>query len=71
MRRYTAQPFVPFIIDLADGRTFDAPHPEFVAVSPNGRELLFVPDDHGIHHFDMLLVAEIEIPATASTSQGS
>ncbi len=66
-----AQPFVPFIIHLADGRTFDVPHPEFVAVSPNGRELLFVADDQGIHQFDMLLVAEIEIPAPASRSQSS
>jgi len=24
-----AQPFRPFIIHLADGRTFDVPHPEF------------------------------------------
>ncbi len=66
-----AQPFVPFIIHLADGRTFDVPHPEFVAVSPKGRELLFVADDQGIHPFDKLLVAEIEIPAPASRSQGS
>ncbi len=60
-----AQPFVPFVIHLADGRKFDVRHPEFVAVAPNGRELLFVADDQGIHQFEMLLVAEIETPAPA------
>jgi hypothetical protein len=57
-----AQPFVPFVIHLADGRKFDVRHPEFAAVSPNGRELLSVADDQGIHQFEMLLVAEIETP---------
>jgi hypothetical protein len=62
-----AQPFRPFIIHLANGRTFDVPHPEFVAVA-RGRELLFIADDDGIHQFDMRLVAEIETPPPAATA---
>ena len=29
-RRLERQPFLPFTIFLADGRTFDIPHPEFL-----------------------------------------
>ena len=66
-----AQPFAPFVIHLADGRRFEVPHPEFVAVSPDGRELLFVADDQGIHQFEMLLVAEIETPPPGSSRSPS
>ena len=66
-----AQPFVPFVIHLADGRTFEVKHPEFAAVSPNGRELLFVADNQGIHQIEMLLVAEIQTPGPARLPGGS
>jgi hypothetical protein len=63
-----AQPFQPFILRLADGRSYQVNHPEFVAVSPNGRELLFVADDQGIHQIEMLLVLEIETPGQPTAS---
>ena len=32
-----ARPFVPFTLRLADGRSYDVPHPEFIAISRSGR----------------------------------
>ena len=61
----------PFLIRLADGRTYEVKHPEFVAVSPPGRELLFVGDDQGIHQIDMNLVSEIETPRQTVQTKGS
>ena len=37
----TKQPFRPFRIILADGRSFTIEHPEFVAMDPRGREVTF------------------------------
>jgi hypothetical protein len=62
-----AQPFVPFVVHLVDGRTFTVKQPEAVAVAGT-RELLFVGDDEGIHQLDMRLVAEIEKSAAAPQS---
>jgi hypothetical protein len=33
------QPFRPFKLVLADGRSFTIEHPEFAAMNPNGREI--------------------------------
>jgi len=59
------QPFWPFVIHLADGRTFPVRHPDFVAVT-HRLELFFVADDDGLHELDMNLVAEIETPDEAT-----
>ena len=37
-----AAPFKPFRLHLADQRTFDVPHPEFVAIQPAGRWIVVV-----------------------------
>ena len=43
-----AAPFKPFRLNLADGRSFDVPHPEFVAIKPHGRWIVVVtPDELG------------------------
>ena len=57
------QPFRPFTIRMADGRTFDVPHPDFVAQSPSGRTaIVFQPDD-SYSLLDLLLMTEIEVHA--------
>ena len=61
-----AQPFQPFTLHLADGRTFVVKHPDFIAVSPNGRETVFVGDDEGIHDIEMLMIVEVETPKARS-----
>jgi hypothetical protein len=37
-----AAPFRPFQLHLADQRTYDVPHPEFVAIQPAGRWIVVV-----------------------------
>jgi len=37
-----AAPFRPFRIHLADGRVLEVPHPEFVAIQPDGRWIVVV-----------------------------
>lgn len=39
-----AQPFVPFTIRLADGRSVPVPHPDFVALTPR-RVIVGAADD--------------------------
>jgi hypothetical protein len=63
----TAQPFRPFTVTLADGRSFRVTHPENVACSLNGREMALF-DEQGMHLLEMLLVAEIiRVPESAPT----
>lgn len=37
-----AAPFRPFRLNLVDNRSFDVPHPEFVAIQPFGRWIVVV-----------------------------
>ncbi len=39
-----SQPFVPFVIRLADGRSLPVPHPDFVALTPR-RVIVGATDD--------------------------
>jgi hypothetical protein len=62
-----ATPFRPFTIHMADGRTFDVPHPDFLSMSPSGRTVIIY---HGDEHFsilDLLLMTEIEMKSTSSS----
>ncbi|MGO9470311.1 MAG: hypothetical protein ACLQIB_05205 [Isosphaeraceae bacterium] len=67
-----AQPFRPFAIQMADGRTYVVRHPDFVAIpqTVRGREIVFFgegedPETPPIHHIDLGLVLEIIVPAPA------
>lgn len=55
-----AQPFRPFHVKLADGRTFRIDHPEFIAISPNGHEMVIY-DDEGMSLIEMLMVVEVRM----------
>jgi glutathione S-transferase len=59
------QPFRPFHVRLADGRSFEVSHPDFIAYAPNGREPT-IHDDEGVHLLEMGLAAEIHLPQTAT-----
>ncbi len=56
-----AQPFVPFVLRMADGREFTVNHPDFVARSPAGRSVT-VYDAGGVHILDARLIAELRHP---------
>jgi len=61
-RIHQASPFRPFTIHLADGRSFQIPHREFLSHSPSGRTVIVYDDNgDGFSVLDLLLVTELEI----------
>jgi hypothetical protein len=56
------QPFVPFLIHMADGSSFSVPHPDFISMHPTGR-LVFVHEPKGGSQvLDRLLMTRIAYP---------
>ncbi len=59
------RPFRPFTIRLADGRSFEVAHPEFVAMSPAGRTVIVFDsgDSSGEIYsiIDLLLMSELQV----------
>jgi hypothetical protein len=55
------QPFRPFTIHMADGRTFAVAHPDFVAQSPSGRTVIVIQPDESYSVLDLLLISELEV----------
>ncbi len=67
---YKAQPFRPFVIHLADGRSVPVHHREFIMAVPSGRTLLVVQPDDSLNIIDRLLVTDVEIkPARNGSSR--
>lgn len=55
------QPFRPFTIRMADGRSFDVSHPDFVAQSPSGRTVIVFQADESYSVLDLLLMTELQV----------
>lgn len=55
------QPFKPFTIRMADGRTFPVTHPDFVAPSPTGRTVIVYQPDDSFSVLDLLLMTELQV----------
>jgi hypothetical protein len=55
------QPFRPFTIHMADGRAFDVPHPDFVALSRTGQSVIVFQNDENYSVLDLLLMSEIQV----------
>ena len=55
------QPFEPFRVLVADGRSYDVRHPEMIAQSGTGRLISIGQEDHFVT-LDLLLVTGIERP---------
>jgi hypothetical protein len=60
--------FKPFTIRVADGRSFDVPNPEFVAVSPGQRTVVVLNARGDMSVLDALLITEIEFKPPAAAS---
>lgn len=58
---YSAQPFRPFVIHLADGRAIPVHHREFIMAAPSGRTLVVVQPDDSMNIIDLLLVTDLEL----------
>ncbi len=56
-----AQPFRPYRIHMADGRSLDVHHPDFVARSPAGRTIVVYKADETSEIVDLLLVTSLEV----------
>lgn len=66
-----AQPFVPFTLHLADGRSYRIEHPDFISSHPQGRTIIvYKPGENGdLEILDLLLVVGIEVHKSASTER--
>jgi hypothetical protein len=62
------QPFRPFTIHLADGRTLTVPHRDFVSQSPGGRTIIVYRSDDSFSIVDLYLVTELEVQTQADSS---
>jgi len=58
---YRAQPFVPFVIRLADGRQVRVEHPELIALSPTGRSAVVYGKDGAFEIIDVMLVTGLQV----------
>ena len=65
---YSAQPFRPFIIHLADGREIPVRHREFMMAVPSGRTVVVCQPDDTLNIIDLLLVTDLEIAPSAKSS---
>ncbi len=65
---YSAQPFRPFIIHLADGREIPVRHREFMMTVPSGRTVVVCQPDDTLNIVDLLLVTDLEIAPSAKSS---
>ncbi len=64
------EPFEPFAIRLADGRSLPVPHPDFVALGP--RRIVVVAEDDSWSVIEPLLIVSLDQNgARASAPRGS
>jgi hypothetical protein len=50
----------PFKITMADGRTLDVPHAEFVSISPSGRILYIAEENDRLEALDVFLITGVQ-----------
>ena len=55
-------PFIPFVIHMADGRAHRIPHRDYLSMSPGGR-IVMIYRDEAFSMIDLLLMTELEMEA--------
>lgn len=68
---YSAEPFQPFTIHLADGRSVAVKHRDFIMPAPSGRTLIVYQPDDSFNIIDLLLVTDLEVGSGAASSTGA
>ena len=63
---HRATPFESFTVHMADGRSFNVPHPDFLSMSPTGRTVIIYQEDENFSILDLLLMTEIEMNQTST-----
>jgi len=66
---YNTQPFRPFTIHLADGRSIPVRHREFILTVPSGRTIVVCQPDDSLNIIDLLLITDLEIKAATNGSR--
>jgi hypothetical protein len=66
-----ANPFRPFTIHLADGRSYTVPHRGFVSQSPGGRTIIIYRWDEAFSVVDLYLVTELTVQAPTDAGDGA
>ena len=65
---YLSQPFRPFNIRLADGRSIRVHHREFMMPVPSGRTIIVCQPDDSFNIIDLLLVTDLEFDSKPETA---
>jgi hypothetical protein len=65
---YDAQPFRPFTIRTADGRSFPVPHREFMLLTPRGETIILTHLEGGFDIIDTELVTSASASKRRSSS---
>lgn len=55
-------PFVPFRIHVAEQKTLEVPHPEWVWLLPGGTSIAVAEGDGSAHFINLIHVTRLEIP---------
>ncbi len=60
----TAEPFRPFIVHTAGGRSLPVPHPDFLFVTGGRTIIINSTEDESFTMVDLLLVTQLEVLTT-------
>jgi len=63
-----ANPFRPFTMHLANGRTYRIHHRDYLSMSPSGRTVIVYQDDDAFSILDLSRVAELKMEAPMEQS---
>jgi len=66
-----ANPFRPFTVHLADGRSLSVPHRDFVSQSPAGRTIIVYGSEESFSILDLYLVTELEVQSSPESQDGT
>ena len=66
---HRVRPFVPFDVNLADGRSFRVSHPEMVAIGARQFAIIYG-DDEAFEIVDLLLVTSLSVPSHSTAKNG-
>ena len=65
-----AVPFRPFILQLADGRSWRVPHRDYISMTPGGRTVIVYQEGEAFSIIDLLLVTELAMEAVPAPLGG-
>ena len=67
--RLAAQPFLPFVVDTADGREYNVPTHDHAHVSPGGGRVSIWTDDETEYILPSLLISGLKVGSDGKRSK--